>query len=68
MATGTDEHGLKIQQAARKAGLGEQEFTRQLSARFKVRFSSSFLRSSFSPSCCLVNWAGASLQRGPCRP
>lgn len=38
MATGTDEHGLKIQQAARTAGLGEQEFTRQLSARFKVRF------------------------------
>lgn len=54
MATGTDEHGLKIQQAARKAGLSEQEFTRQLSARFKVRFSSSFSRSSFSTSCCLV--------------
>lgn len=34
-STGTDEHGLKIQQAARKAGLPEHAFVEGLSERFK---------------------------------
>lgn len=35
MSTGTDEHGLKIQQAARKAGLAEPAFVEGLSGRFR---------------------------------
>lgn len=35
MSTGTDEHGLKIQQAARKAGLAESAFVEGLSGRFR---------------------------------
>jgi methionyl-tRNA synthetase len=35
MSTGTDEHGLKIQQAARKAGLAEPAFVESLSGRFR---------------------------------
>jgi methionyl-tRNA synthetase len=34
--TGTDEHGMKIQQAAKKAGLGEREFCDGVSERFRV--------------------------------
>jgi methionyl-tRNA synthetase len=37
--TGTDEHGMKIQQAAKKAGLGEREFCDGVSERFRVRQS-----------------------------
>ncbi|KAL1411355.1 methionyl-tRNA synthetase [Vanrija albida] len=33
--TGTDEHGLKIQQAAAKAGKSEQEFCDEVSQRFR---------------------------------
>ncbi|TXT09028.1 hypothetical protein VHUM_02502 [Vanrija humicola] len=33
--TGTDEHGLKIQQAAAKAGRSEQEFCDEVSLRFR---------------------------------
>lgn len=36
-ATGTDEHGLKIQQAAKKGGVDEQTFCDQVSQRFRVR-------------------------------
>lgn len=36
-ATGTDEHGLKIQQAAAKAGITEQAFCDEVSQRFRVR-------------------------------
>ena len=35
--TGTDEHGLKIQNAARKAGLEPRALCDQLSATFRVR-------------------------------
>lgn len=35
--TGTDEHGMKIQQAAKAAGVGEQEFCDRVSQRFRVR-------------------------------
>lgn len=35
-STGTDEHGLKIQQAARAAGVDEQAFCDQVSERFRV--------------------------------
>lgn len=34
--TGTDEHGLKIQQAAAKGGMSEQEFCDDVSERFRV--------------------------------
>ena len=34
--TGTDEHGLKIQKAARENGLGEKEFCDGISERFRV--------------------------------
>jgi methionyl-tRNA synthetase len=34
--TGTDEHGLKIQKAARDQGLGEKEFCDSISERFRV--------------------------------
>lgn len=34
--TGTDEHGLKIQKAAREKGLGEKEFCDGISERFRV--------------------------------
>jgi methionyl-tRNA synthetase len=34
--TGTDEHGLKIQKAAREQGLGEKEFCDGISERFRV--------------------------------
>lgn len=34
--TGTDEHGMKIQQAAKAAGIGEQEFCDGVSERFRV--------------------------------
>ena len=33
--TGTDEHGLKIQQAAKRAGKGEQAFCDEVSLRFR---------------------------------
>jgi methionyl-tRNA synthetase len=35
--TGTDEHGLKIQQAAKAQNVGEEEFCARVSERFKVR-------------------------------
>lgn len=35
--TGTDEHGMKIQQAAKAKGLGEEEFCAEVSQRFRVR-------------------------------
>lgn len=35
-STGTDEHGLKIQQAAAKGGMSEQEFCDDVSRRFRV--------------------------------
>ena len=35
--TGTDEHGLKIQQAAKAQNVGEEEFCATVSERFKVR-------------------------------
>jgi methionyl-tRNA synthetase len=35
-ATGTDEHGLKIQQAAKKGGVDEQTFCDRVSERFRV--------------------------------
>lgn len=35
-STGTDEHGLKIQQAARSGGVDEQSFCDQVSERFRV--------------------------------
>jgi methionyl-tRNA synthetase len=35
-STGTDEHGLKIQQAAAKAGKSEHEFCDEVSMRFRV--------------------------------
>ncbi|KAK6910337.1 methionine-tRNA ligase [Kwoniella mangroviensis CBS 8886] len=34
-ATGTDEHGMKIQQAAKARGIGEQEFCDDVSERFR---------------------------------
>ncbi|OCF36953.1 methionine-tRNA ligase [Kwoniella heveanensis BCC8398] len=34
-ATGTDEHGMKIQQAAKAKGIGEQEFCDEVSERFR---------------------------------
>jgi methionyl-tRNA synthetase len=34
--TGTDEHGLKIQKAAREQGLGEKAFCDGISERFRV--------------------------------
>lgn len=34
--TGTDEHGMKIQQAAKAAGVGEREFCDGVSERFRV--------------------------------
>jgi hypothetical protein len=34
--TGTDEHGLKIQKAAREQRLGENEFCDAISERFRV--------------------------------
>ncbi|WWC89531.1 methionine-tRNA ligase [Kwoniella dendrophila CBS 6074] len=34
-ATGTDEHGMKIQQAAKAKGIGEQEFCDDVSERFR---------------------------------
>ncbi|WVW83676.1 methionine-tRNA ligase [Kwoniella bestiolae CBS 10118] len=34
-ATGTDEHGMKIQQAAKARGVGEQEFCDEVSERFR---------------------------------
>jgi len=34
--TGTDEHGLKIQQAAKAQNIGEEEFCASVSQRFKV--------------------------------
>ncbi|WVR07230.1 methionine-tRNA ligase [Kwoniella sp. DSM 27419] len=34
-ATGTDEHGMKIQQAAKARGMGEQEFCDEVSQRFR---------------------------------
>jgi len=34
--TGTDEHGLKIQQAAKAQNVGEEEFCARVSERFKV--------------------------------
>jgi methionyl-tRNA synthetase len=34
--TGTDEHGLKIQKAAREQGLDEKEFCDGISERFRV--------------------------------
>ena len=34
--TGTDQHGLKIQKAAREQGLGEKEFCDGISERFRV--------------------------------
>ncbi|WWC93969.1 methionine-tRNA ligase [Kwoniella sp. B9012] len=34
-ATGTDEHGMKIQQAAKARGVGEQEFCDDVSERFR---------------------------------
>lgn len=42
--TGTDEHGLKIQKAAREQGLSEKDFCDALSERFRVG-SFTFLRS-----------------------
>ncbi|KDN49077.1 hypothetical protein RSAG8_02430, partial [Rhizoctonia solani AG-8 WAC10335] len=36
-STGTDEHGLKIQQAAKDRGVSPQELCDQLSSKFKVR-------------------------------
>ena len=36
LTTGTDEHGLKIQQAAKNQGVGEQEFCDLVSETFKV--------------------------------
>ncbi|KAG8763948.1 methionyl-tRNA synthetase [Ceratobasidium sp. 423] len=40
-STGTDEHGLKIQQAARNKGLSPEELCDRLSSRFKVLASNS---------------------------
>jgi len=37
-STGTDEHGLKVQQAAKAKGMGEQEFCDGVSERFRVSF------------------------------
>lgn len=37
-STGTDEHGLKIQQAAKANGVGEQEFCDAVSQRFRVSY------------------------------
>ena len=34
--TGTDEHGMKIQQAAKNAGMSEREFCDGVSERFRV--------------------------------
>ena len=36
LATGTDEHGLKIQQAARHADLAPKELCDSVSGRFRV--------------------------------
>jgi methionyl-tRNA synthetase len=38
--TGTDEHGLKIQQAARARGMDPQAFCDELSVQFRVCFFS----------------------------
>lgn len=35
-STGTDEHGMKIQQAAAKGGMSEKEFCDEVSQRFRV--------------------------------
>ncbi|KAI9202586.1 tRNA synthetases class I (M)-domain-containing protein [Polychytrium aggregatum] len=40
-STGTDEHGLKIQQAAAKAGTSPQQFCDQISTRFQRLFDRS---------------------------
>jgi methionyl-tRNA synthetase len=48
--TGTDEHGLKIQQAAAAQGVPEEEFCARVSERFKVRL----LRGVYTESL----WAG----------
>lgn len=37
-STGTDEHGMKIQQAAAKGGMSEKEFCDEVSQRFRVSF------------------------------
>jgi hypothetical protein len=37
LVTGTDDHGLKIQQAAKELGEDPIEFTKRLAQRFKVR-------------------------------
>lgn len=39
-STGTDEHGLKIQQAAKAQGIEEQAFCDIVSQRFRVRLHS----------------------------
>lgn len=39
-ATGTDEHGMKIQQAAKAKGVDEQEFCDSVSQRFRVSLRS----------------------------
>ena len=36
-STGTDEHGLKVQQAAQRAGLTPQQLCDNVSGKFKVR-------------------------------
>lgn len=52
-STGTDEHGLKIQQAAKRGGVDEQTFCDQVSQRFRVsafsRLSHFILISRISP-------------------
>jgi methionyl-tRNA synthetase len=35
LLTGTDEHGLKVQQSAKEAGVSEKEFTDQVAAKFQ---------------------------------
>jgi methionyl-tRNA synthetase len=39
--TGTDEHGLKIQQAAAKGGMSEVAFCDEVSMRFRVSLDAS---------------------------
>lgn len=50
-ATGTDEHGLKIQQAAKNAGVEEREFCDGVSQRFRV--GRAIVSSFRSQSCSL---------------
>jgi hypothetical protein len=43
LVTGTDEHGLKVQDAAKRAGLSNQQFCDSIAAQFKALFQRSHI-------------------------